>query len=123
MSVGSVIVDLRRRKVGGYGSRMSGENRRRKVDVLMKAQGGLCGRCDEPIDLGLEHPHPKAASIEHVLAKSLGGSNHITNLLVEHADCNEAGGNRPPSPHDREWQRVVHLYLQIHHPEMLENIP
>lgn len=120
MSVACVIVDMRRQKLGGRGSNMSKIQRKRKRGILMAAQGGLCARCDELMDPALVHPEPMAITFEHVLAKALGGSNHITNLLLEHAECNERGGNRPPSRHDREWQRRVRVYLQIHHPELLK---
>ena len=36
---------------------------------------------------------PKKATIEHVLPKSLGGSNHVANLVVACLECNGKRGS------------------------------
>lgn len=47
--------------------------------------------------------------IDHLKPRALGGSNHVRNLVVACAPCNEARGKKPPTQ-ARDWvSRSVHL--------------
>ena len=43
----------------------------------------------------------KAATIEHVLALALGGTNRIDNLRLCHVGCNRHLADRPPEQKER----------------------
>jgi hypothetical protein len=45
---------------------------------------GLCGRPVEPVDIHIDHIHPR----------SLGGLDELDNLQVAHSFCNMSKGNR-----------------------------
>jgi 5-methylcytosine-specific restriction endonuclease McrA len=54
-----------------------------------------CGICGGEIDKKLKAPHPGSWSLDHKLPKSLGGSDHVSNLQAAHLGCNRTKGNRP----------------------------
>jgi 5-methylcytosine-specific restriction endonuclease McrA len=62
---------------------------------LEARDGRACGRCGDPIDRG------ETASIGHVVAVILGGSDAPDNLRLEHLRCNQSAGA------DRDRARVV----------------
>lgn len=66
-------------------------------EYLARRDGGDCGICGDPIDLGAEYPDPQSASIDHIVPVSLGGSDEETNLRLAHLVCNIRRGNRPES--------------------------
>jgi 5-methylcytosine-specific restriction endonuclease McrA len=57
--------------------------------------GWVCWLCGEPITEGWPDRHPLSASVDHVLPRSLGGSDSIQNLRPVHFGCNASRGNRP----------------------------
>lgn len=71
--------------------RTSDAQRRAVRRFLIARDGDRCGRC------GL----PGARELGHVLPRSRGGSDDISNLRLEHGACNRAAGNRPDSPRAR----------------------
>ena len=68
---------------------MSAPERRRRVETLIEIYGLQCWLCKEPIDRSLVNGNPMRLSLDHVIPLSRGGSNHIHNLRLAHACCNE----------------------------------
>lgn len=75
---------------------------------LIRRDGMMCGLCQEPID------SIKDATLDHIMPKSRGGTDTITNLRLAHKACNQERGagffadkghslwNPPPAS---EWKR------------------
>lgn len=104
----AVVVDLRPK---ASASKMRSRDRRKYRALLYAAQGGICAHCEEPMPAEWAQNAPDMPTIEHVEARCRGGGNALSNLLLKHKACNEAGGNRPPSQRDRKWQAVVAEFL------------
>lgn len=64
------------------------------VNRLLTRDGPICSLCFTEIDLTFAWPDPRSASIDHVLPRSLGGSNDLENLALSHLGCNCSKGNR-----------------------------
>lgn len=75
----------------------NGATVRRLKPVVIDVYGIRCWLCGKGIDLALFHPHPGSFSIDHVVPRSKGGSNHISNLRPAHRRCNLRRGDRPAS--------------------------
>ena len=67
---------------------LSGSTRFR---ALWLKTDGLCHLCGEPM-LNLAHD-PLAATEDHLIPKSKGGSNDRTNIKLAHRKCNHERGN------------------------------
>lgn len=67
-------------------SKTSSKSMGRYRDRLRERDGDLCFFCDEII----EHPD---FSVEHLLARALGGKNDLDNLKLAHRDCNTHAGS------------------------------
>ncbi len=83
-----------------YPNRSSQYNRK-VLETLFDAQGGLCASCGLEMFLPMRHPavenHKQFASIDHLWARRIGGSDDITNLVGMHAICNSSKQHRPPT--------------------------
>ncbi len=55
------------------------------VDALLVRDGDGCLFCGKPLDGDI--------TVEHLVAISHGGPNHISNLFLAHAACNQAAGH------------------------------
>lgn len=75
--------------------------------VLFRAQGGRCGICGWPVR------NFKAASIEHVVPRSLGGFWGLGNMVAAHRDCNQAKGDRLPTGCELIWLLAVNARLDV----------
>lgn len=53
-----------------------------EVATIRKRDGDLCFYCQEYV-------HPKDESIEHLVALTHGGPDHISNSFLAHKDCNQ----------------------------------
>lgn len=92
---------------------MSTKQRRARMRQLHLLQDGLCAHCWT----GVHHPEAPGrparnafleASLDHVVARSRGGSNLLTNLLLTHRGCNEdRSDGELPEPARRMWQRNI----------------
>jgi hypothetical protein len=54
-----------------------------------------CGICHKRVDKRLKYPHPKSASLDHIVPMSQGGGHVKTNVQLAHLICNSqksAGG-------------------------------
>lgn len=56
--------------------------------------GWTCGLCLKSVDSMLSWPHPRSASLDHVLPLSKGGTHTYANTQLAHLDCNVAKGDR-----------------------------
>jgi hypothetical protein len=55
-----------------------------------------CGLCGTPIDPALAWPHPKSATMDHVVPLSRGGAHTYLNVQAAHLMCNSAKGSALP---------------------------
>lgn len=56
--------------------------------AICKRDGWRCGICAERVNPSLEYPHPRAASLDHVVPVSEGGLSDPANLRLVHLVCN-----------------------------------
>lgn len=56
---------------------------------------GICGICNQPIDLRIKYPDLMSYSIDHIVPRSQGGSHSFTNLQPAHLGCNAKRGDKP----------------------------
>ena len=75
---------------------MNSHQRRRKVKKLRKkakhkGSADMCFYCGR----GMAKTGDDPATVEHLLAKSLGGRDDLTNLRMAHRRCNAAVANLP----------------------------
>lgn len=61
---------------------------------LYKRDDWTCQLCGEPVDRDVHWNEPRAPSLDHVLPKSLGGSDEPENLRTAHRHCNSVRGAR-----------------------------
>lgn len=47
-----------------------------------------CGICRNPVDKRLKYPHPRSASLDHIVPMSKGGGHTYLNTQCAHLDCN-----------------------------------
>lgn len=47
-----------------------------------------CGICHEPVDKRLKYPHPRSASLDHVIPMARGGGHTYANTQCSHWECN-----------------------------------
>jgi hypothetical protein len=96
VSVSAVPPSIRLNRPRGNGapssppSGLSGnqKKRSRKVAKLRARDGFACFYCDEIMKNA-------DTTIEHLVAKADGGTDHPSNLVLAHADCNEMAANMP----------------------------
>jgi 5-methylcytosine-specific restriction endonuclease McrA len=70
-----------------------GQRRRMKARFFI-AQQGKCWLCGEPMRNAGKNTHPLAATWDHVLPVSKGGSGKQDNLMLAHRECNIRRGDR-----------------------------
>ena len=64
------------------------------VVVLHRRDAGRCLLCGKRVKLSRKYPHPEAATVDHIVPITMGGSNTYDNAQLAHARCNKAKGNR-----------------------------
>lgn len=62
-------------------------------DVVGERDGWRCGICRRRIDYALAYPHPRSASLDHIVPLSLGGLHLLTNVRIAHLGCNHQRSN------------------------------
>lgn len=69
---------------------VAGRRRRYKmsITVLADRDGRKCGICSELVDIDLRHPDLMSPSVDHIIPRSLGGSDEPENLQLSHLTCN-----------------------------------
>jgi 5-methylcytosine-specific restriction endonuclease McrA len=70
-----------------------------ELSVLIYLQDGRCWLCREPVD-------PEDASMDHVVALSMGGDHTYNNVRLAHAACNSAKDDMHPD----EWFGVPPVF-------------
>jgi len=75
----------------------SGRKVQRLTGLVISEYGSRCWLCGGHIDLSLSYPDPARISVDHVVARSRGGGDELSNLRPAHLRCNEARGARPAS--------------------------
>lgn len=68
--------------------------KRARIAALIARDGSSCWLCTLPVALNATRPG-RRASLEHLLARSLGGKDDLDNLVLCHAACNRHLGQRP----------------------------
>lgn len=63
-------------------------------DVVGERDGWRCGICRCKVDGSLAYPHPRSASLDHIVPLSQGGRHVYQNVRITHLSCNCARGNR-----------------------------
>jgi 5-methylcytosine-specific restriction endonuclease McrA len=75
--------------------------RRKRIAALRARDGDNCWRCNRPMRFGAPFNRGKAATVEHVLARALGGTDDLGNLRLCHIGCNRHLGTAPPEQKER----------------------
>jgi 5-methylcytosine-specific restriction endonuclease McrA len=65
--------------------------RKGPINHLFNEQSGLCCYCAQPMTLRLGKRH--TATVEHIVPRSKGGANHISNYSCACFACNTERGN------------------------------
>ena len=76
-----------RRSEKAAASEKKRRNRKSSFSRIIEAQNGLCWFCNE--EMGGD------CTREHLLAKTLGGTDKVDNIRAAHGDCNGAAGHLP----------------------------
>lgn len=66
-----------------------------KVEQIRARDGDECWLCTRPLDFTAAPNSKNAPTIEHLVAKSSGGSGDLANLALCHKACNLHLGDRP----------------------------
>ena len=77
---------------------MGSKDRRRRKQTLLQRYGNVCYYC------GVTTSKDKL-QMDHIIPRSKGGNNHISNLVLACSDCNEAKSNEfllPEEVNDRK---------------------
>lgn len=63
-------------------------------DVVGDRDGWRCGICRRKVNRRLPYPHPRSASLDHIVPLSQDGKHTYANVRITHLTCNTARGNR-----------------------------
>jgi hypothetical protein len=63
-------------------------------DEIGHRDGWKCGLCGERVRQSLTYPHPRSASLDHIVPLAEGGKHTRTNVQISHLQCNVAKGAR-----------------------------
>jgi 5-methylcytosine-specific restriction endonuclease McrA len=75
--------------------------RRAKFAKLKEIHGDRCWRCNHPMRFEGLPNCGKAATIEHLVPRSKGGTWALDNLRLCHVGCNRYLADRPPEQKER----------------------
>lgn len=56
--------------------------------IVFERDGWRCGICSEAVDPSLEFPHPRSASLDHIIPLAEGGPHTWNNVQLAHFICN-----------------------------------
>lgn len=82
-----------------YSQRRKARLRDAKVAVVdplavFERDGWICRLCGLGVDFALTHPDLAAATVDHVIPLSRGGTHEMGNVQLAHFSCNSRKGNR-----------------------------
>ena len=82
-----------------------GSKVRRLANQVLGRYGSTCWLCGKPIDLTASRRSPLGLTVDHVVPRSKGGTDDITNLRPAHHHCNTSRQARPASIYQppRSW--------------------
>ena len=76
--------------------RAKDQYRRYRVAAKRKAvyerDENICQLCLLPVDTSIPYPHPLAATLDHIVPVTAGGTHDIGNLQLAHMACNASKG-------------------------------
>lgn len=67
---------------------LKGRDRASMIAKLVKRDGRKCCICLGKLDFKLKYPDDMSVSIDHIVPRSLGGTNKIDNCQLAHLKCN-----------------------------------
>ena len=91
--------------------------RRLKKQAIDKGETVNCGICGEPITIK-DRRHPMGLTTDHIIPKSLGGINDLSNFQPAHKSCNHKKGSKMcgrencNNPATHEWDDTP--YCKLH---------
>ncbi|MFB9512387.1 HNH endonuclease [Streptomyces purpureus] len=65
---------------------------RPKLDDIARRDGWRCHLCLRSVDPGLHFQHRDAATLDHLVPVSVGGTDEPSNLALAHRGCNSSRG-------------------------------
>jgi hypothetical protein len=76
-------------------ARRSGEVEKFSDSEIYERDGWRCGICRRAVNKNLRWPHPRSATIDHIIPLGEAGSSHTKrNVRCAHLSCNSARGTR-----------------------------
>lgn len=58
------------------------------AEEIFERDGWRCGICQQRVGRTLEHPHPRSASLDHIIPIAAGGDHVRENVQCAHLGCN-----------------------------------
>lgn len=65
-----------------------------KPFVIFERDKWRCGICRKSVSRKLRHPHPRSASIDHIIPLNSGGMHEPANVQLAHLGCNSGKRDR-----------------------------
>ena len=65
------------------------------LSVIYERDHGRCQLCRRPVSRRLAPPHPRSATLDHIIPVSRGGHHVPANVQLAHYSCNSVKGARP----------------------------
>lgn len=98
----SRIASRKLRKQKGLNHRKHRERARRygvpyetiMLSKVLERDGPTCMLCGSPTNLTARVPHPRSATLDHVIPMSKGGAHLYSNVQIAHFICNSKRGNK-----------------------------
>src|SRR5690606_4927281 len=87
----------RARLPGGRRMSWGGRKAQALLRLVLEEYGPLCHLCLVPIDLELRG-HRRGPSVDHLIPRSMGGTDDLENLRPAHRSCNSRRGARLLTP-------------------------
>lgn len=87
-----------RQRYCGRRCRMRAKDQYRRYRVAAKRKAvyerdeNICQLCLLPVDTSIPYPHPLAATLDHIVPVTAGGTHDIGNLQLAHMACNASKG-------------------------------
>lgn len=63
-------------------------------EEIFERDGWLCQICTEEVDGTLAWPHPRSASLDHIIPIARGGAHEPSNVQCAHLGCNSSKGSK-----------------------------